>query len=64
MRTRKEVEDAWRGRKLTGKEANYANAMYKPSGTHMEGLTLEVLLDIRELLVKIQDDVDVIRKNP
>jgi len=51
-RTREEIESSWKGRKLTGREAERANALYKPSGTHMEGLILEVLLDIRDLLTK------------
>lgn len=50
MRTREEIETSWRGKKLEGKEADVANGFYKPSGTHMEGLLLETLLDIRDLL--------------
>lgn len=43
MRTRKEIEASWKGEL-------FGDNTFRPTGTHMEGLMLEVLLDIRDLL--------------
>lgn len=51
MRTRKEIEDSWKGVPVKIKRINGdIDYEYRPSGSYIEGLTLEVLLDIRDLL--------------
>lgn len=51
MRTRQEIEDSWKGvPRVVAKLDGTSQVQYRPSGTYMEGLMLEVLLDIRDLL--------------
>lgn len=51
MRTRQQIEDSWKGApNVVAKLDGTTQVQYRPSGTYIEGLMLEILLDIRDLL--------------